>query len=292
MVAFRQRGFETGTRPAVWFGRLALLALSCLALVLVTLPAAATEKVLAVSYDITVAGIPVGHIDVVGHFIDGAYAVALTGYTGGVTRLVMDATATMSADGNIRGTEVLPAHYQVDMTEAAEPSQARMALRDRSVTDLYVDPGLVPSLQRVPLTMDHVHDVVDPMSALFVATGTGDVSGEWACNRTLAIFDGWQRYDVEMTYVTTRTVFGTRDGYSGPSFVCGARYTPIAGHDLTTPAVAYMSDNSRLEASLVPVAGLAILIPYQMLIGTEIGDLVIRLERMSLADTPDAVAGR
>ncbi len=92
--------------------------------------------------------------------------------------------------------------------------------------------------------------------------------------------------------MATRTVFGSRDGYSGQSFVCSAHYTPIAGHDLTTPAVAYMSDNDRLEASLILVDGLGILIPYQLLIGTELGDVVIRLQSMSVDDVPAAVAGR
>lgn len=277
---------------AAWFRRLGLLALFFVALAMATRPAAAAEKLLSVSYEISVAGVYVGRADAVGHFVDGGYAIALTGFTGGLSRLVLDANATLTADGNIRGTEVLPAHYQIDMVEQGEPSQARMALRDRRVMDLFVDPGIVPSLERVPLTMDHVRGITDPVSTLFIPIGAGAVSGETACNRTLSVFDGWQRYDVAMRYVATRTVFGTRDGYSGQSFVCSAHYLPIAGHDLTTTAVAYMSENDRLEASLIPVEGLGILIPYELLIGTEIGDLVIRLDRLSLTDVPAAVAGR
>ncbi len=292
MVAFRLRSVSAKSQPPAWLGRIVLSALCCVALAVATRSARAMEKVLSVTYDITIAGIHAGQVDAVGHFVDGGYAIALNGYAGGITRMLTDASATMTADGNIRGTDVLPAHYQIDMNEAGQQSEARIALRDRSVMDLFVNPGLVPTLQRVPLTMDHVHNVVDPMSALFVAIGQMPASGPEVCNRTLAIFDGWQRYDVDMTYVATRTVFGTRNSYSGESFVCSARYAPIAGHDLTTPAVAYMSDNDRLEVSLIPLAGVGILIPYELLIGTEIGDVVVRLDRMELADVPGTVAGR
>ncbi len=173
MEASRRRGFGSGLQTAARFRRLALLAISFVALALVTFPAAAAEKLLSVSYDISVAGVYVGHADAVGHFIDGGYAIALTGFTGGLSRLVLDANATLSADGNIQGTEVLPAQYQIDMTEEGEPSQARMALRDRRVMDLFVDPGLAPSLERVPLTMDHVRDVTDPVSTLFIPVARG-----------------------------------------------------------------------------------------------------------------------
>ncbi len=291
MEAFRRRDFGSGLQTAAWFRRLALLAISFVVLAVVTFPAAAAEKLLSVSYEITVAGVYVGRADAVGHFADGGYAIALTGNTGGISRLVLDANATLSADGNIRGTEVLPAHYQVDMTEDGEPSRGRMTMRDRRVMDLFVDPGLAPSLEHVPLTMDHVRDITDPVSTLFIPVA-GAVTGETACNRTLSIFDGWQRFDVDMSFLATRTVFGSRDGYSGQSYVCSARYTPIAGHDLTTTAVAYMSENDRLEVSLIPVDGLGILIPYQLLIGTELGDLVIRLDSIRVTDVPAAVAGR
>lgn len=238
---------------------------------------------LDLTYIITIAGVHIGSISVDGTFADGGYAIALSGSTGGITRWMADASAWMAVNGTIRDAVALPARFEIGIQEGGVGAEVQMRLTDRDVMDLHVLPGLQASLDIVPLTIDHVRDVVDPMSALFVPIGdSGSISGEEACNRTLTIFDGWQRYDISMFYRGTETVFGARASYAGPAFACRAEYSPIAGHSLTRSAVLFMSANSRLEAQLIPIAELGIAIPFQLLIGTEIGDLVIRLDRLEI----------
>ena len=238
---------------------------------------------LDLTYIITIAGVHIGSISVDGTFTDGGYAIALSGSTGGITRWMADATAWMAVNGTIRGAVASPARFEIGIQEGGVGAEVQMRLTDRDVMDLHVVPGLQASLDIVPLTIDHVRDVVDPMSALFVPFGDGgSITGERACNRTLTIFDGWQRYDISMFYRGTETVFGARASYAGPAFACRAEYLPIAGHSLTRSAVLFMSANSRLEAQLIPIAELGIAIPFQLLIGTEIGDLVIRLDRLEV----------
>ena len=249
---------------------------------------AEAQQVLTLSYSISVAGVRVGGVEVDGRFVDGRYAVALFGSTSGVSRFVSDAATRMAAGGTILGSRVLPARFEIEMSENGIAATAQMQLANRGVMDLFVLPGLVPSLDRVPLTMDHVGDVLDPMSALFVAIGHGgEVGGEEACNRTLPVFDGWQRFDLEMAFVVSRTVIGQREGYSGTVHVCSVRYLPIAGHRISHPSVLFMSQNDRLEAWLIPVPSLGILIPSQLLVGTTAGDLTISLDRMRVSAGAD-----
>jgi hypothetical protein len=128
----------------------------------------------------------------------------------------------------------------------------------------------------VPVTPNHKRNVVDPVSAFVVAVNPPvAINGPSACNRTVKVFDGWQRYDVRLFFKQSKHVASADGGYSGEVFVCGARYVPVAGHRPGRESVQYMADNKRLEVWLVPVDGTRVLVPYRILIGTQMGDLVI-----------------
>lgn len=247
---------------------------------------AATTDVSLV-YGISLAGLRIGEVEVHARFDDNGYAVTLSGATRGVSRLVSNASATMSARGTIRNGRVNPAEFQMSLTEGPDGADAVMALRDRAVTDLTVVPGLVPWFDLVPLTMEHVRNVVDPMSAMIAPVRRTEGLGlAEACNRSIPVFDGWSRYEVTLGAGEIRTVVGNAGGYSGVIYACSASYRPIAGHRSSEAPVVYMEGNGRLQASLMPVAGHPILVPFELLIGTELGDLVIRVESVTYAPVP------
>ncbi len=256
---------------------------AALALGLADTATAATTDVSLV-YGISLAGVRIGQVEVHARFEDTGYAVSLSGETRGVSRFVSNASATMSARGSIRNGRAFPAEFQISMTEGPDGADAVMTLRDRAVRDLTVVPGLVPWFDLVPLTMDHVRNIVDPMSALIapVRRIVGLTPAE-ACDRTIPVFDGWSRYDVTLGSGELRMVVGPAGGYSGPVYACGASYRPIAGHRSSEAPVVYMEGNGRLQATLMPIAGQLILVPFELLIGTELGDLVIRVEQIDYA---------
>lgn len=262
--------------------RFGLGLIGALAATVVAAAPAAAEDVLTLAYDITIAGVHVGSVDADARFTESGYAIALSGAVGGVSRLVSNASARMASNGNISGRRILPAYFEIEMTENDLTAEAEMHLANRRVTDLHVVPGLVPAWDRVPLTMAHLDDVVDPMSALFIVSRPGGLSGGEACNRTIRVFDSWQRFDIVMRHDTTRNVVGAREAYAGPVHICSARYVPVAGHRPDQASVAYMTGNDRLEAWLLPVPGIEVMVPYQLLIGTELGDLVVRLDKMTV----------
>ena len=152
-----------------------------------------------------------------------------------------------------------------------------MAMRGGSIVDLFAAPHLLPAPDRVPVTASNKRNVVDPVGAFMVAVDRPlDVTGQSACNRTVRVFDGWQRYDVKLFFKESKHVSnGDPGAYSGEVFVCGARYVPVAGHRPDRESVQYMANNRRIEAWLVPVDGTRVLVPYRILIGTQMGDLVI-----------------
>lgn len=264
-------------------GRKPLVMFAALALGLVDSAAAATTDVSLV-YGISLAGLRIGQVEVHARFEETGYAVTLSGDTRGVSRVVSNASATMSARGTIRNGRIYPAEFQMSLTEGPDAADAVMTLRDRAVSDLTVVPGLVPWFDLVPLTMEHVRNIVDPMSALIAPVRRIEgLTPSEACDRTIPVFDGWSRYDVTLGGGEQRIVVGPAGGYSGPVFVCGASYRPIAGHRSSEAPVVYMEGNGRLQATLMPIEGQMILVPFELLIGTELGDLVIRVEEIDYA---------
>jgi hypothetical protein len=139
----------------------------------------------------------------------------------------------------------------------------------------------------VPITVDDTREVVDPLSAFLVAVGPLEkVDGETACNRTVKVFDGWQRFDLRLSYKETRTIKGRGQGYAGDVYRCQARYVPISGHRENTKSVKQMVDNQRLEVWLAPIAGTQMLVPYKILIGdTNLGDLIVVATRFVVEKT-------
>lgn len=226
------------------------------------MPARAATTDVSLVYGISVGGVRIGEVEVNARFDGNGYAVSLSGATRGVAGRSPMPPATMSARGIIRNGRVFPAEFQLSMTEGVDGADATMTLRDRAVVDLTVIPGLVPWFDLVPLTMEHVRNIVDPMSAMIAPVRRIEgLTASEACNRTIPVFDGWSRYDVTLGGGEVRTVVGAAGGYSGLVYVCGAGYRPIAGHRSSEAPVVYMEGNSRLQATLMPIEGQLVLIP-------------------------------
>jgi hypothetical protein len=238
--------------------------------------AAAADRTLKADYLITIAGITIGKVNAEGRFTDSGYAATITGETYGISRFVSDAHAVLAGNGRIRGTHVTPATYNLDTDEKGFQTHVSMAMRGGSIVDLSAAPHLLPYPDRVPVTASHKRNVVDPVGAFVVGVDRPVViSGASACNRTVKVFDGWQRYDVKLSYKDSKHVNNGDGAYSGEIYVCSARYVPVAGHRPGRESVQYMADNKRLEVWLAPVDGTRVLVPYRILIGTQMGDLVI-----------------
>ena len=258
---------------------------------LVVAPMAATaaraaDTTLKADYLITIAGITIGKVNAEGRFTSNGYAATISGQTYGISRLVSDAHAVLAGNGRIRGSHVAPVSYALDTDEKGFQTHVSMAMRGGSVVNLSAAPHLMPYPDRVPVTPSHKRNVVDPVGAFMVPVNQPQhVTGPGACDRTVRVFDGWQRYDVKLFFKEARHVNNGADAYSGEVFVCGARYVPVAGHRPDRPSVQYMAQNKRLEVWLVPVDGTHVLVPYRILIGTRMGDLVIVSRDFSVSAT-------
>jgi hypothetical protein len=236
----------------------------------------AADAAVKANYSISIAGFTIGRADVDADLSNADYTAEISGSTKGLIRLISDSRATLTGNGEIHGSRVLPFAYALSSVDSGLETHVQMAMRGGAVVKVDVDPPLEDAPDRVPLGPSDKRRVVDPLAAFIVAMGDGsNIEGRKVCDRTVPVFDGWQRFDIALFYKETRRIRGRDDSYSGDAVVCGARYVPVAGHRLSRESIQYMAQNKRLEIWLVPVANTDLLLPYRILIGTEIGDLVI-----------------
>lgn len=260
------------------------LALACV-VAMIAAPAAA--ETLSASYGIYLAGIPIGKADIGASISGDRYKVdvsaRMTGLVGAVTQGSGEATAT----GAIGQRAPTSAGYALRARSSDGARTIRVAMAQGNVRAAEMNPPLDERPDRVPVTAAHKRGVLDPVSALIMpapqgAHGALDPSG---CNRTLPIFDGATRFDVILSYKTTRMIHSR--AYSGPVLVCAARYVAQAGHR-PRAAVKYMEANRDMETWLAPI-GPKLLIPFRIAVGTAIGQTVIEANRFSVQTTTGRV---
>jgi hypothetical protein len=253
-------------------------------------PAAHAETELDASYGATLAGVTIGRADAKARFTKAGYAAVIHGTTSGVSRLVSDARASLVGVGRYSPAAIAPASFKLDTLEGSLETYVRMSFAAGAVSDLTARPRLPEAPDRVPLFREHLAGVVDPVGAFLIPTpAPGLPDGRAVCAHRLRVFDGWQRYDVDLAYKETRQVEGAAEAYRGNVVVCAARYIPVSGHRSGRESVKFMAANERLEVWYMPIGQLPLLVPYRILVGTKFGDLVISSTRFVMRETKPSV---
>jgi hypothetical protein len=247
------------------FGVLALIAIS----VIGTCAAQAqAQAVVNAEYLVTLSGIPIGKGRVTVDIADDRYSMTASGATAGLMRLFSSGHGSGTVRGTMIGGAPATAQFSARITSAKKTEEYRLTIAGGEVTEFSVTP---PPSDRVPLSDAHRRGVNDPMSATLIRVpGNGNPAGPEACQRTLSVFDGRMRYDVQLAYKRSE-VIRSEFGYSGPAVVCMVTFVPIAGHDPERPAVRYLARLREMEAWLVPIAGTRMVAPVRIAIPTPFG---------------------
>lgn len=229
-------------------------------------------------YNILLGGLTIGRFALDTVFDEKGYTITARGTTSGVSRFVSDGKGFLKSSGRIVGSRIQPFAYMLDTSENGQRnSTVSMQMNAGNIVNVAAMPPLAKKADRVPLLPQHKRNIFDPLSAMIVPLTKGNMGA--ACNRSVPVFDGWQRFDVKLFYKGTAEVDGQNGSYKGSVVVCGARYVPVAGHRPTREAIEYMENNKALEVWLAPVESLGVMMPYRMQIGTEVGMLTIHASR-------------
>lgn len=236
---------------------------------------ASAQGRLEARYSATLAGIPIGNGTWAIDIAETQYTAAASGATSGLLRAFTGGQGNSTARGTLNGGRLLSTFYAATITSRKKADIIRFAIANGSVKDLKVDPPQDDDPERVPLTEAHEHGVLDPMAASLVRMpANGELLSPEACQRTLAVFDGRLRYDLQFAFKRMDKVKANK-GYAGPVVVCAAYFTPVAGYIPSRAAIKYLAKQRDMEVWLAPIAGTRVLVPYRAQSPTPIGQAVL-----------------
>ena len=278
MLALRQT-----IRPILRSLRIALAAGALAA----ALPAAAlAQGKLEAHYTVTLAGIPIGKGDWTIEIADTHYSASVNGTTTGLMRVLTEGEGSTVARGTLSAGRVQSSTYASTVKSRKKKDEVRVTLDKGSVKDTSADPPPDHDRERVPVSEADLQNVFDPMSASLLATpGNGNPLSAEACQRTLPIFDGRLRYDLQLAFKRMDTVKAEK-GYSGPVVVCAVYFTPIGGYIPSRAAIRYIAKQRDMEIWLAPVVGTRVLVPFRVQGPTPIGEAVMEATQFVTAATP------
>ena len=237
-------------------------------------PPAARADVLHATYRVSLIGLPIGAANLNADLSPTSYSIRADAKLTGLARLFANAQGASTGDGAIVGGHVSPATFATIAASSNMIRTIRMALSGNAVKGVDIAPPFEEKPDRIPLGPHDEQNVVDPIGAVvFPAPASGPLLSPETCNRKIPIFDGYTRFDINLTYVGERNV--KAKGYDGPVVVCAIRYVPISGHRRDRPATKFMADNKDLEVWLAPIESDHILIPFRVSARTMIGTTVI-----------------
>ena len=243
--------------------------------------AGAASGRVSVTYGLSLSGLPIGTASFNAVISNDAYRINAAARIGGILALLSDGRGAGTASGHLGAQKPMSSGYSMSSISSDKEQTVRMTIASGTITRSDVSPPLPPRRDRVPVSDADKRGVLDPLSALLMPVpGSAGPASPAACGRTLQVFDGAQRFDVNLAFSRMEKLSG-EEAYSGPVVVCSARYVPIAGHRPKREQTRFMAANRDLEVWLAPISGTRVLAPLRIVVGTQIGRLTIDATRFS-----------
>ncbi len=228
--------------------------------------------------------------------ISAVYQIALNGFdvgsfhyvsetSGGAYKLTSDVELSLlmgafhwkgvsKTSGQTSNAAVKPASFGFEYSSSLKSGSVRMGFAKGSVESVSIDPPAPPIPDVVPLTPEHLVNVLDPLSAILAMTQ--DTGGK-PCDRKLAVFDGKQRFDLQLMYRRQDAIEGSTETAS----VCRVKYIPIAGYR-RSEETANLARSTGIEISFRQVPGAKVFVPQKIVLPTLAGPAEITVQRVDL----------
>jgi hypothetical protein len=233
---------------------------------------ACAQAKLDARYVVTLSGVPIGKGAWVIEIADDQYTAAASGATTGLLRVFASGEGTSAVRGAVVSGRLAAANYAATITQDKETETLRILLAGGNVKEFSITPQPPPPEgDRIPVTEAHLHGVTDPMTASLLRTpGNGDPVSPEACGRTVSIFDGRMRYDLQLAYKRMERVKLDKS-YEGPVVVCAIYFRPVAGYRPGRASLKYLIAQRDMEVFLAPIGGTRVLVPYRFTLPTPFG---------------------
>ena len=223
------------------------------------------------TYGVALRGVPLGEFHLDAATNADRYDLSVHAKFSVFAGWLYEASGRSSSVGRRLYGEVLPDRFSLSYKAGSKFGKRVVAFQTRSVSRIKVRPSKGQTAHRLPLTEEHLRNVLDPLTATFM-TPTFDGKDTEICNRVIPVFDGKLRFDVRLTPKTAqnveRRIF---EGLAGPFIVCGARFVPVAGHRPDNKRLVALAKEEGISVWLVKLPQAAIYLPYRIEFPTPLG---------------------
>jgi hypothetical protein len=181
--------------------------------------------------------------------------------------------------GTIAGNDPKPAGFSFEFESTTKSGSVKMGFNPGGVASVSIAPPGFEASDAIPVQAQHLRGVLDPLTAILALT---QVESATPCGRKLSIFDGKQRFDLELNY---RRQTPVAEGQPDMVIVCRVKYVPIAGY---TPSeeTKRLANNTGIEIAFRPVPSAHLMLPQQLTIPTLVGPAEITVLHVDIT-TPD-----
>lgn len=258
----------------------ALIGASCLFAgpVATTAAAEALPTNLKVEYAIALGGFNLGTADVEANLGGGSYELDATVRTEGIADQFFETTFALESQGSFSGNRVKPARFISTYHDADSSRRVELTYPSRGAPVMAAEPtygdGFGPHVQLNDILMTQ-----DPISALLLPTMTATAS---PCDRSLPLFDGRRRYDLQLREDGMTEINGGENAYNGPAMRCSVGMLPVAGYERKT-LIKLLAREDSIRVWLAPLEGSDVWIPVRMTLRTPFGGAVMRATRFEVA---------
>lgn len=242
---------------------------------------AADADTLRAKYSVRLIGLSLGTAGLTADLNGGQYKVEANARLSGIASMVSNSRGVAVSTGGLTPGKPAPATYATTSSSSAMTRTVRMALNGGNVRGVDISPPMEEPPDRIPVTDSHKRGVIDPLSALVMPVGGSEpLLGPAACARSIPVYDGYTRFDVNLSYAGTKQV--SAQGYNGTVVVCSARYVPISGHRPNRKVTEFMTNNRDMEVWLAPLESSRVMIPFRISVATMVGTTVIEAQEFNV----------
>lgn len=245
---------------------------------------ASAQGTLKAHYRISMTGVTIGHVNWLVDIGDSAYTSAASGEAGGIFAILFSGNGMAKTEGTAANGKLSPSVFAFEMHDDDGKTEFRVTFKD-GIAREQITPDREPTSDRVPIADKDRRNVLDPLSAVLATEAPGvEVLAPENCNRTLRIFDGRRRYDLDLSFIRVDKL-ALKGSYNGPALVCQVILHPVAGHRPDSMLVKYVAGRHDMELWFAPINGTAVLAPLRVAMPTLVGTLKIEADRFDSAAT-------
>ncbi|MBO6903000.1 MAG: DUF3108 domain-containing protein [Rhizobiaceae bacterium] len=226
-------------------------------------------------YVITVRGFTVAKADFKGKVQGSTFEVDGKLRSAGLARIFDKTEARSRSVGVLGDGTPQPSGFLLSYRQGSSgDKKMEIAFSGGNVANVTHQPALGPAgNDLVPLSDSDLKAVTDPVSATIVVRGRP----EDICNRTLRVYEGGTRVDVQLSPLSVGWIYGVGNG----AVTCAGKFIPVAGY-IKSSTYDYMRKHANMEFTYAPTHRQGIYMLHSITTQTDIGQVKLRAWRQKV----------